>query len=264
MQRNLPTTPKMKFIVKKGRPVWPKMAEPQSAESRSYSEAMGMIEALVDAAHEIGIRGIIDDYSQNDFHLYPKHIADLLRSDHPAKAIHSDKGKDSLNRIAVPWPWRLHKEAKSLNELRERPFEIIGLLMRKVLDADAPFFETLAGTLRELKREQAQAAREGNKTSTGKIKAGKISTSIPKIGIEGDPDWFSRIPPSRRKGKAPHEIWKLCKQRHDSRGIPPNRREIRDHLEATNVSCTNLRTVLARMNLDWLPEGPRGGKRNIE
>jgi hypothetical protein len=249
------------FKMKRGKIVWPKQKKAPSAEEIRKNDAEDLISALADAAHDIGLNGIVDDYSNNDFHLYPKHITQLLRPDHPSHAIYSKAYQSSLGRVAVPWPWRKVKEERSLNEFRERPFEIIGLLMRKVLDGDSTFFNTLADTLREAKREAKTNASRPKYYRKNHV--GVISADVPDIGINGSYDWFTRIKKPQRTSKAPFAVWKLCEQRHDSQQSPPTRREIRDYLNIKGIPCRNLRTVLSRMNLDELKEGKRNRKRSI-
>jgi hypothetical protein len=244
--------------MKRGKIVWPKQSKEPSAEVIRRDEAKELIAALVDAAHDIGTNGIVDDYSKNDFHLYPTHITGLLRPDHPSHAFYSSKDKQSRNRVAVPWPWRQGMDATTTNELRERPFEIIGLLMRKVLDGDSTFFDAVAETLREAKKDAKIKVPKAN--SRGKNHVGRIVADMPSLGMIGDPDWFTRIVEPLRKNKAPKEIWKLCKQRYNNQQPPPTRREIRDHLSMNGISCSNLRTVLSRMHLDYLQEGGRSRK----
>jgi hypothetical protein len=241
--------------MKRGKIVWPKKSKEPSAEVIRRDEAKELISALADAAHDIGINGIVGDYSKYDFHLNPKHIAGLLRPDHPARAIYLAEDLPSRSRVVVPWPWRQGMEEPTTNELREKPFEIIGLLMRKVLDGDSPFFDALAEALRGAKIEAKLKA-----SSRGKNQVGKITADMPSFGNMGDPDWFTRIVEPIRKNKAPKEIWKLCKQRHNNHRPPPTRREIRDHLKMKGVSCRNLRAVLSRMGLDYLQEGGRSRK----
>jgi hypothetical protein len=244
--------------IKRGKPAWPKMRKPPSAEAIRKSEAKELISALAAAARDIGTNGIVEDYSRQDFHLYPPHIAQLLSPDHPDHAFYSAMKKESRNRIAVPWPWRQDNEEKTTNELRERPFEIIGLLMRKMLDGDSTFFNEVAEALIKAKTE---ANRKGSKAnSRGKNHVGKIAADMPSYGMMGDPNWFTRIEKPARNNKAPMEIWKLCKQRYDREQEPPNRREIRDHLKAKGIPDTGLRTVLSRLNLTHLEEGPRPPK----
>lgn len=244
--------------IKRGKPAWPKQRKPPSAEAIRKSDAKELVSALTAAARDIGTNGIVEDYSRQNFHLYPPHIAQVLRPDHPDHAFYSAMDKESRNRIAVPWPWRQDNEEATTNELRERPFEIIGLLMRKMLDGDAAFFEAVAEAVREAKMEARNKAPKDN--SRGKNHVGRIAADMPSFGMMGDPDWFTRIVEPLRKSKAPKEIWKLCKQRYDSQQPPPTRREIRDHLITNGISCSNLRTVLSRMHLDYLQEGGRSRK----
>jgi hypothetical protein len=244
--------------IKRGKPAWPKMRKPPSAEAIRRSEAKELISALAAAARDIGTNGIVEDYSRQDFHLYPPHIAQLLSPDHPDHAFYSAMKKESRNRIAVPWPRRQDMEERTTNELRERPFEIIGLLMRKVLDGDSTFFNEVAEALIKAKTE---ANRKGSKAnSRGKNHVGKITADMPSYGMMGDPDWFTRIVEPPRKNKTNHEVWKFCKQRYESQQPQPTRREIREHLKANGIPDTGLRTVLSRLNLTHLEEGPRPSK----
>lgn len=244
----------MNIPVKKGA-FWPKPHKPMSPEATRKAEAIDLISALTDAAIEIGARGIIDDYTQNDFHLYPEHIAGLLRDGHPLKEHYGSLKDDGrIERIVVPWPFRTTNEPQTTNELRERPFEILGLLMRKVLDGDTTFFETVADTIREGKR---LANKPGGKRMK---KVGKVVLKTLSLSMMGDSDCFSRIQEPLRKSKVPYAIWSYCQKQHKKQGKMPTRREIRDHLDAKGISCSNLRSVLARMNLDFIPEGGRGRK----
>lgn len=248
--------------MKHGKVVWPKQRGRPSDEAMRNMEADELIAALVDAAHTIGARGIVDNYSKYDFHLYPRHIADLFPNDHPKYSLFAAKDKSSKGRVIVPWPLRELLEPKTTNKFREKPFEIIGLLMRKVLDADSAFFEAMAEAVRVAKIEAKQAALAKGSSShpKGKTRAGMIVASMPSVGMDGDPDWFTRIPRPTRRGKAPYAIWIFCKARYDTRQPPPTRREIRAHLDAESITCRNLRTQLSRMNLEHLQEGERPRK----
>jgi hypothetical protein len=252
----------MNIPVKKGA-FWPKPQKPMSPEATRKAEALDLISALTDAAIEIGARGIIDDYTQNDFHLYPEHIAGLLRDGHPLKehyGLLKDDGR--IERIVVPWPFRTTNEPQTTNELRERPFEILGLLMRKVLDGDTTFFETVADTIREGKRLANKPV--GEPMTRQKRLAGKVVTKSLPLSMIGDSDWFTRIREPLRRSKIPHAIWSFCKRQHQRKPAKlPTRREIRDHLERKGLQCSNLRIVLGRMNLGHLEEGARSRKRNI-
>lgn len=245
-----------------GKVIWPKQRKPPSPETLRNMEADELIAALVDAAHTIGARGIVDNYSKYDFHLYPRHIADLFPKDHPKHSVYAAMNKSSRGRVIVPWPWREGLEEETTNELREKPFEIIGLLMRKVLDADSAFFEAIAEAVRAAKIEAKQAAPDKDSSihPKGKTRAGMIVASMPSHGMGDDPDWFTRIPKPLRRGKAPYAIWIFCKARYDKRQPPPTRREIRAHLDAESIACRNLRTQLSRMNLEHLQEGERPRK----
>ncbi|MDH4452723.1 MAG: hypothetical protein QE570_06055 [Verrucomicrobiota bacterium] len=259
--------------MKHGKVAWPKQRKPPSAASLRKTEVEYLITALADAARSIGQKGIVDDYSRCDFHLYPRHIVSLFPKDHPkhlACAAMDEKSRagvkgESIARMVVPWPKREGLEPKSANELREKPFEIIGLLMRKILDADSAFFEAVSNAVitARMKANQPAAANTSStsykrKRSVGKIVAGKL-----KYGMTGDPDWFNRIPKPHREGKSPYAIWTLCKALHKSRRKPPTRRDIREYLYSLSIPCSNLTVVLGRMNLQFLKEGPRRRKTNI-
>jgi hypothetical protein len=45
--------------------------------------------ALLFPARDIGTNGIVEDYSQQNFHLYPPHIAQVLSPNHPDHAFYS-------------------------------------------------------------------------------------------------------------------------------------------------------------------------------
>ena len=248
--------------MKHGKPVWPKRRNPPSPEAMRNMEADELIAALVDAAHTIGAKGTVDNYSKYDFHLYPRHIVSLFPEDHPKHSVYAAMDKKSKGRVIVPWPQREGLEAKTTNELREKPLEIIGLLMRKVLDADSAFFDAMAEAVRAAKIEAKQGAptKDSPIHPKGKTRAGMIVASMPGYGMGGDPDWFTRIPKPLRRGKAPYAIWIFCKSRYEKRQPPPTRREISGHLDTESIACRNLRAQLARMNLDWLPEGGRSRK----
>ena len=256
-----------------GKVVWPKQRKPPSAASLRKTEVNDLISALADAARAIGHRGIVDDYSRYDFHLYPRHIVSLFPKDHPkhsACAAMDEESRakfkqESSARVIVPWPTRGRMEEKTNNELLEKPLEIIGLLMRKVLDGDSSFFEAIADAVRAAKIEARQAAHTKDSPihPKGKRRAGMIVASIPSYGKDGHSDWFTRIQKPRHKGKSPHAIWTLCKARHKSRRNPPTRRDIREHLRSLSIPCSNLTVVLGRMNLQFLEEGPRRRKPNI-
>lgn len=239
-----------------------KKEEKKEAIAVREMEVAELIAALVDAAHTIGVRGIADNYSKYDFHLYPRHIASLFPKDHPKHSVYAAMDKSSKVRVIVPWPQREGLEAKTTNGLREKPFEIIGLLIRKILDADSVFFEAMTEAVRAAKIEAKQAAttKDSPIHLKGKIHAGKIVASMPSYGMGGDPDWFTRIPKPLRRGKAPYAIWIFCKARYDKRQTPPTRREIRAHLDTESIACRNLRTQLSRMNLEHLQEGERPRK----
>lgn len=250
---------------RRGKIAWPKQRKPPSEEKLRRQDAEELIAALVDAAHDIGTRGIVENYSRYDFHLYPRHIADLFTSDHAKHAVYAAMKKDSQGRALVPWPWREGLEAKSTNEFREKPFEIIGLLMRRVLDGDSAFFTAIADSLRDAKREaiQADSAKNVSRHPKGKTRAGKVVAEMPDFGMLGDADWFSRLQKPLRTRKAPLAVWQLCKARHDNRELPPTRREVRDYLEGKGISCRNLPALLSRMNLSFLEEGKRRLNRSI-
>lgn len=245
-----------------GKVVWPKQRKPPSPEEMRNKDADELIAALVDAAHTIGVRGIVDNYSKYDFHLYPRHIADLFPKDHPKHSVYAAKDMSSKGRVIVPWPLRESLEPYSTNELREKPFEIIGLLMRRVLDADSAFFEALAEKVRTAKIEakQAATAKDSSFHPKGKTRAGRIVAKMPSLGMMGDPDWFTRIIVPRRQSKAPYAIWKLCKASHVSHCELPTRRDIREHLQSLGIPCSNLTVVLGRLNLLFLKEGGRRSK----
>lgn len=248
----------MPVKTKHGIPIVAKPYKSPSAEALRKIEAKELISALADAALEIGRRGIVGDYSKNDFHLYPVHVAELLCPDHPSHQALSVQGRASRARVAVPWPRRIGAEEPSENEFREDPFEIIGLLMRKVLDGDSMFFEAVAQTIREARAEVKSKASSAKLKSKNRV--GRIVADAPYLGMSGDRDWFTRIEEPLRKSKAPYEVWRLCKQRYDDRQLPPTRRDIREHLHGKGFSCNNLRALLSRMNLDYLKEGSRNRK----
>ena len=83
-----------------------RLRKPLSEEATLKIEAEELIVALADAAHDIGVAGVVNDYSKNDFHLYPRHLIALLASDHPLRAWLSEEREGSRARVAVPWPWR--------------------------------------------------------------------------------------------------------------------------------------------------------------
>jgi hypothetical protein len=256
--------------IKYGKLVLPKKRKPPSAASISKTEADDLITALADAARAIGHRGIVDDYSNYDFHLYPRHIVSLFPKDHTKHSActamdEESRAKfkqESSARVIVPWPTRGRMEEKTNNELREKPLEIIGLLMRKVLDGDSSFFEAIADAVRAAKIEAKKAAHSKDSPihPKGKRRAGMVVASLPSYGKDGHSDWFTQIPKPPREGKAPFVIWSHCKACHDMGKPPPTRRDIARHLKSKGIICHNLRAQLARMNLKWLPEGRRSRK----
>jgi hypothetical protein len=247
--------------IKHGKFHWAALKKP-SDEAKRKQDAEDLVAAIIDAAHKIGIKGVVGDYSRYDFYLYPRHIADFLNPSHPFHSAWASKDKKDETRVVVPWPARQELEEKSLNEYREKPAEIIGLLMRRMLDGDAAFFEEVAAALREGKR-QARCAEKRKRSiadSKGHIRACAVQANCLEFGLKGDSDWFARISKPARKSKAPYAIWKLCEKCHSRDGQTPTRLQIRDELKRLGIRCANLSTALKRLNLQFLQEGGRPRK----
>lgn len=247
--------------IKYGKVRWPALSRP-SKEAKRKGEAKALHSAIVDAAKELGIREVAGDFTRYDFHLYPRHIVALFSPSSPAYVTHSKKEPTDEARVVVPWPARQKCEATSSNEYREKPFEIIGLLMRRILDGDAAFFEDLAQVVREAKRQAREAGREKKCNARTEIhtRAGEVVADPLKYSLNADRDWFSRIAKPARKAKAPYAIWELCSRHYSNGEKPPTRLQIREHLRRKNIGFSNLSVVLRRMNLSFLAEGGRPRK----
>jgi len=262
------------YMMKKGKLFRQKAWTEASDESLRKSDVSELIDALVDAASSIGSDEGTGEFSQVSedgqlikpfSHLFPRHLVALMPDHMKKKEVYAtmeethqnsefSKGKSSNARIPVYWP----TESLSANEYRKAPMQITGLLMRRMIDGDAAFFDEIAKQIRNRKKtaKQAPDAKRGQK------KVGKIIAKTPRMMGMGDPDWFTRMSVPPRNGKVPHAIWAFCRDRHKRGMAPPTRRDIRQKLAAKGMEDKNLRVTLSRMNLNWLEEGTRN-KRSI-
>lgn len=238
------------------------LREPSQQQERE-NEAGELVAVLVDAAVEIGERGTIGDYSRNDFYLWASQIMALMPKDREGRERFGQLAIDSPQaRVPVAWPeWEPNSPGYE-GELRDRPGEIVGLLMRRVLEGDALFFEAVASAVREAK----QRANNKRKLEASGFNTRAVAVVAPMLEMHlptGDPGWFEKVPKPARKGKVPFAIWKLC-QEHNKQGMVPTRRAIRDHLKSKNLVSSNLSVQLTRLGLAWLLEGERPRKPNIQ
>lgn len=237
---------------KKGRPRR-SQAKPITKKQRRVNDANALIEALVDAALAIGERGILNDLVNFDFYLPVRQVLDLMPASREDRERFSRLATNAPDgRLYVSWP---DAEDFCGSELREQPLKFVGLLMSRVLDGDAAFFDEVANALREAKINAKRPASARTMNVACKVAAPLLRVAF----MAGDPDWFTRLQRPLKQSMAPFAIWRHCSERHKLAEIP-TRRDIRELLKAKGIPCRNLRATLKRMGLDWLAEGPRGQK----
>jgi hypothetical protein len=261
-----------RYMMKKGKVGYKPFAQPSKKTERKM-EASELIDAIINVAKNIGSHPGTGQYfyrvAPGEFvspfsHLFPRQLVALLPDSDPKKetyaAIEAEhksnrKGKSSRAKIEVYWPTVDH----STNRYMKHPLEIVGLLMRSIIDGDAEFFDEMASQIRERKNPGQKAIKSGDVN----IKAGRVYGKSPEfMGRGGDADWFTRMRKPAREGKVPYAIWEFCRKQYLQRGSPPTRRDIRQYLASNGYETQNLRATLYRMHLLWLDEGSRP-KRSI-
>jgi hypothetical protein len=250
------------------------LAQPSEKTERKMN-ASKLIDAIVSVAKNIGSHPGTGEYCYRIApgqlawpfsHLFPRQLVALLPDSDPKKETYAAmeaehksnrKGKSSRAKIDVYWPTVDHSSYIT-NQYMQYPLEIVGLLMRSIIDGDAAFFDEMASQIRKRKNPSQKAIKSGDVN----IKVGRVYGKSPEFIGGGGDDWFTGMSKPAREGKVPYAIWEFCRKRRMQRSPPPTRRDIRQYLAHNGYETSNLRATLYRMRLLWLEEGSRP-KRSI-